>query len=111
MSFQTTMARSILLLGRTGIVVEDAKTRLNDPDLEVYGGTSIDDVRTVFSNHRIDHVFMGAGIELEKRLEIVREVFQLSETASVHMKDRASGPKGFLSFVEAILAGIKRTAV
>jgi hypothetical protein len=102
------MAKTILLLGRKGIVVEDAKSQLNDPALEIYGGTGIDDVRTTFSSHpKIDHVFMGAGIELETRLQIVREVFQLSEDTTVHMKDATTGPQGFLPFVKAILKGLK----
>ncbi len=52
----------ILLLGRKGIVVDDAKAKLNNPNLEIYGGTGINDVRTVFSSHAdITHVFMGGG--------------------------------------------------
>jgi len=49
---------------------------------------------------------MGAGIDLETRLQIVREIFQLSETTTVHMKDRLSGPDGFLPFVRAVLRGL-----
>jgi hypothetical protein len=52
-------------------------------------------------------LLMGAGIDLETRLEIVREIFLLSETTTVHMKDVASGPEGFLPFVRSILSGLK----
>jgi hypothetical protein len=48
---------------------------------------------------------------LETRLEIVREIFQLSDTTSVHMKDVASGPQGFLPFVRSILNGPQGDAV
>ncbi len=69
----------ILLLGRKGIVVDDANAKLNNPNLEIYGGTGINDVRTVFSSHAdITHVFMGAGIDIETRLEIIREVCRVS---------------------------------
>ena len=102
--------RKILLLGRKGIVVDDAKAKLNNPNLEIYGGTGMDDVRTVFSSHAdIKHVFMGAGIDIETRLEIIREVCRLSSTTSVHMKDVTSGPEGFLPFVKAVLEGFTRT--
>jgi NAD(P)H-flavin reductase len=101
------MTKKILLLGRKGIIVENARSQIGDHDLEIYGGTGIDDVRSTFTEAKIDHVFMGAGIELEKRLEIVREVFRLSDSATVHMKDASSGPQGFLPFVRAVLAGLK----
>jgi hypothetical protein len=99
------MTRNVLLLGRKGIVVDDVKNQLHVPDVQVFGGTGIEDVRAVFARTRIDHVIMGAGIDLEARLEIVREIFHLSETTAVHMKDVASGPRGMLPFVRSILAG------
>jgi flavin-dependent dehydrogenase len=46
-------------------------------------------------NHRIG----GDCLELEQRLEIVRTVFQDSEKATVHLKDSASGPGSFFTFV------------
>ena len=49
---------------------------------------------------------MGAGLELEARLEIVREVFLASDRTTVHMKDVASGPEGFLPFVRAVVGGL-----
>ena len=104
------MARRILLLGRKGIVVDDAKSQIDDPGLEILGGTCIDDVRAAFADDAagsIDHVFMGAGIDLELRLEIVREIFQQSSTTTVHLKDASSGPKGVLPFVKAVLEGLK----
>jgi NAD(P)-dependent dehydrogenase (short-subunit alcohol dehydrogenase family) len=105
------MAKTILLLGRKGIVVSDAQSQLPDPDLKIYTGTNIEDVKAVFEkaeaeNGRIDYVFMGAGIELEKRLEIVREVYEISRVTSVFLKDAESGPGGFLKFVRGVLRGL-----
>jgi hypothetical protein len=101
------MTKNILLLGRTAIVIGDAQQQLCMPDIQLFGGTGIEDVRSTFAQANIDHVFMGAGIDLETRLQIVREIFQLSDTTTVHMKDRASGPQGFLPFVRAVLRGLK----
>ena len=101
------MPKRILLLGRRGVNVEDAKTKIDDPSVEIYAGIAIDDVQAVFAETNIDHVFMGAGIEIEKRLDIVREIFTLSQTTTVHLKDAASGPQGFLQFVKAILAALE----
>lgn len=91
--------------------MDNTKSHLNDPDLEIFGGTGVDDVRSTFAQTEVDHVFMGAGIELEKRLEIVAEVFRLSNTTTVHLKDSASGPQGFLPFVQAVLAGLRTQVV
>ena len=63
-------------------------------------------MREAFATGEIAHVFMGAGIDLERRLEIVRAVFEASDTTTVHLKDVASGPTGFLPFVKAILENI-----
>ena len=102
------MPKTILLLGRKGIVVEDAKSKIDMPELIILGGTCLEDVRKAFANNaRIDHVFSGAGIDLDARLEIVREIFTLSETTTVHLKDGGSGPQGFLPFVKGVLSGLE----
>ena len=101
------MTKKILLLGRKGIVVDDAKSKIDIPELEILGGTGIEDVRAAFAHGtKIDCVFMGAGIDIDTRLDLVREIFKLSDTTTVHLKDAASGPQGFLSFVKAILEGL-----
>jgi len=76
------------------------------PDLRLFTGTGIDDVRSAFAQARIDHVIMGAGIDLETRLAIVREIFQSSDTTTVHMKDRTSGKEAFLPFARSVLHGL-----
>ncbi len=45
-------------------------------------------------------------IELEKRLEIVRYVFNTSNITTVHMKDWATGPEGFVPFINNVLTGL-----
>jgi len=77
------------------------KDQLQMPDVPLFGGTGIDDVRTTFGRTSIDSVIIGGGIDPETRLEIVREIFLLSETTSVHMKDVAAGPQGFLPFLQS----------
>src|ERR687883_405977 len=90
--------------GPSGHISYQLRTVLNPHSPE---GTSIEDVRSAFAQTDIDHVIMGAGLELETRLQIVREVFQSSDKTSVHMKDRVTGPQGFLPFVQSVLRGLK----
>jgi hypothetical protein len=98
---------TVLLLGLRGVVVEDARAHLQMPDVDVYGGGSIEEMRAIFAQTKIDHVIMGGGLDLEIRLAIVREVFQLSDSTTVHMKDIETGPQGFFPFVRAVLQGLR----
>jgi hypothetical protein len=100
------MTKRILLLGATAAPLEDVQQQLQKPDIEFLGGTGVDDVRSAFGQGDIDHVIVGGGIDLETRLEMVREVFQSSDRATVHMKDQMSGPEGFLPFVRSVLLGL-----
>jgi hypothetical protein len=100
------MTRNVLLLGRLGVVVEDAQQQLRMPDVRLVVATGLGEVRSAFADADIDHVIMGAGLDLETRLEIVREIFLASDTTTVHLKDFASGPDGFLPFVQSVLAGL-----
>jgi hypothetical protein len=51
-------------------------------------------------------LIMGAGLDLDTRLEIVREIFERSDTTTVHMKGRLPAADGFLPFVSAVLNGL-----
>jgi hypothetical protein len=89
------MARRVLLLGRLGVVVEDAQEQLRMPDVQLLVATGLDEVWSAFAQADIDHVIVGAGLDLEAQLEIVREIFLASDETTVHLKDFASGPDGF----------------
>ena len=97
---------NVLLLGRTGFVIDDVKYQLRVQGIRLFSGSGIDDVRDAFAQADIDHVIMGAGIDLETRLEIVREVLLSSAKTTIHMKDQGSGPQNFLPFVESMLRGL-----
>lgn len=104
------MSKNILLVGLKEGVVDEARQQLHMPGFQIFGGTGIEDVRKALTLERIDAVIMGGGIDLETRLEIVREIFHLSQTTTVHMKDVASGSEGFLPFVRSMLHGLGNAA-
>lgn len=52
-------------------------------------------------------VILGGGLDLDTWLAMIREVFQASDRATVHLKDQMSGPEGFLSFVQSVLDGLR----
>jgi len=100
------VTRNVLLLGRLDVVVEEAQQQLRMPDVRLFVATGLEEVRSAFAQADINHVIMGAGLDLEIRLEIVREIFRTSEKTTVHMKDVVSGPEGFQPFVRSVLAGL-----
>jgi DNA-binding NtrC family response regulator len=99
------MSQKILLLGITDSVLANAQQQLTRPDLEVFLGKNVEDVRSRLSQTPIDHVFIGGRLAEETHLEVAWEVIQASETTTVHLQDR-SGPEGFLPFVQAVLRGL-----
>lgn len=100
------MTVNVLLVGLKAAVVDAAREQLGVPGVEFSSATDIDDVRAAFASGTVDHVVMGAGLDLAARLDIVNEVFALSDETTVHMKDRASGPDGFLPFARSIAAAL-----
>jgi len=61
------MSKKILLLGVLDSILADAQQQVARPDLEVFRGTSVEDVRAVLARESIDHVIAGGGIE-QKRI-------------------------------------------
>jgi len=51
---------------------------------------------------------VGAAIDIAERLAIARAAFEISEHITVHLKDKASGPSGFVPFVEQMIASRQR---
>ena len=101
--------KKILLVGKQLTTVPPAE-QLSIRTAEYFAAPGLAEVQDIFksNNNAIDIVIMGAGIELEKRLEIVRYVFKTSDTTSVHMKDYASGPERFVPFINSVLTGLIR---
>ena len=99
--------KKILLVGKQLTKIPSAD-ELVIKDAEYFAAADLSRVQQVFAknNNAIDVVIMGAGIELEKRLEIVRYIFNASNTTSVHMKDWTTGPEGFVPFINAVLKGL-----
>jgi hypothetical protein len=100
------MAKNVLIVGLVPSLVEDFRQQLNVPDVTVAAASDVDDVRAAFGATDVDHVFLGGGLDLEVRLEAVQVVFELSDKATVHMKDHLSGPEGFVPFISAVLHGL-----
>ncbi|HEX3139321.1 MAG TPA: hypothetical protein VHQ87_04670 [Rhizobacter sp.] len=104
------MVQTALLVGRNPAVIDDVMSRAQAPGIRLLnGGNSVATVREVFASQGIQHVILGGGIDLEQRLEIVRLVFQLSSSTTVHMNS-PSGPESFLPFVLSVLHGVNGKA-
>ena len=98
--------KNCLLLGRKGIVVDDVKENIDITNINLFGGTNLQDVKKTFDQHDIGIVIMGAGIDITDRIEIIKYIFEQSNSTTVHMKDWDSGPAGMTPFVNNILNGL-----
>lgn len=97
---------NVSLVGRKPMVVANLISQLDRRDVSMFSATTLDEVRQLLTEHSIDVVVMGAGLEVELRCGIVRATFSLSDTTSVHLKDFASGPGRMLPFVNGVLNGL-----
>jgi hypothetical protein len=99
--------KKILLVGKRLMQVPPAN-ELAIKDVAYFAAADLLKVQEVFekNNNAIDIVILGGGIELEKKLEVVRYIFNASDAVSVHMKDRATGPEGFVPFINNVLKGL-----
>lgn len=48
------MTKNILLLGRTGFILEDVQHQLQTSNIQLFAGTGIENVRSAFAKARID---------------------------------------------------------
>jgi hypothetical protein len=97
--------KKILLIGKQ---LTSVPPQLIIENVEYFAAPDLKTVQQIFEtdSNSIDIVIMGAGIELEKRLDVVRYVFSTSNTTSVHMKDWETGPEGFVPFINKVLSGL-----
>lgn len=101
------MTTHVLLLGRTPFDPEAVRADFSGFDVSFSTGTSLQEMEGAFESGPIDTVIVGAGIPLDDRLQLVRRVFELSESTTVHMKDRTSGKDGMMPFVKHVLEGLE----
>lgn len=104
--------KTILILARKNLKESNVEAKLNQPDVTVFTGVTLEDVKQTFADLKkqdktIDHVFIGAGIETDKRLEIVKEILKCSDATSIHLKDKLTGGKAMLPYVKGTLEGLK----
>ncbi len=96
----------VVLLGRKPEIMMQLVAGLKQPAVAFVAGTSLNELKVVFSEEVPSAVIMGAGLPLEVRLDVIPFVFEHSETTTVHMKDWTSGPSGRLPFVTGVVQGL-----
>lgn len=93
----------VLLLGLAPVITDEDQATLERPGLELHVAATLDELRAAFARAKIEHVIMGGGLPLDTRLAAVRAALELSDAVKVHMKDRASGPHGYVPFIRTLL--------
>jgi hypothetical protein len=105
-----TRVTNLMLIGRNQWVIDAAERELTSPTRAVFGAVTMAELEAVLTEHRIDHAFVGPGLDLDLRMDLIRRVFELSDFTTVHLKDFTHGPEGALPFVDAILTGLDALA-
>lgn len=106
----TTKPKKCILLGLKKSVIDDAIAQLPDPAFELIGCLSIEEMKSVLQQTNIDHVFIGAGLDIDIRINAARTVLETSQVTQVHLKNFSAGPQGYVPFIRTILAGVKSQA-
>lgn len=99
--------RKCILLGLKKSVVDDAIEKIPDPAFELIGCLSIEEMKAVLEKNQIAHVFIGAGLDIDIRINAARTVLETSLVTQVHLKNHSAGPQGYVPFIKTILAGVK----
>ena len=99
--------KKVLIVGKL-LTNVPAPEEISVKNISTFGASNLGEVKKVFerTSNEMDVVIIGAGIELETRLEIVKYIFELSDTVTIHMKDKVSGPGNFLPFINTVLRGM-----
>ena len=69
--------KNCLLLGRKATIVNDVKNGIEASDINLFGGTSLENVKATFAVCKIDIVIMGIGFE------IIKYIFETSNSINV----------------------------
>lgn len=100
-----------ILLGLKKSVIDDTISALeasySSPEFEYVCCLGIDAMKTALIEQEIDHVFIGAGLDTNIRMEATQTVLDNSLVTQVHLKNFSAGPQGYTPFIKTILAGIR----
>ena len=96
----------VILMGRKPEIMMQLIAGLKQTAVKFATATSIEDLKVAFGEELPSAVIMGAGLPLETRLDIIKFIFEHSETTTVDMKDWSSGSSGMLPFVTTIVEGL-----
>lgn len=97
----------VLLVGRLPGIVGHLADELDDMPVRWLGAHNRDEVvAQLEAEPGIVCVVMGAGLDDHVRGELVGAIAARRPDISIHLKDRASGPKGMGAFVRRVVDGV-----
>lgn len=99
--------KNVLLVGKLLKNIPD-ESKIDFKNINLFVASTLGEVENVFkqNNNDIDIVIIGAGVDLEERMKIVRYILTSNDRATVHLKDKLSGSESFLPFINAVLKGV-----
>ncbi len=100
------MAANVLLVSRKKDLGERIQKGIPEDEIRLHTATNLAEVQAAFAAGPVELVVLGAGMDIALRLEIIQHVFSVSQSTTVHMKDKESGPEGMVPFVRGLLKGL-----
>lgn len=108
----TNQAHKCILLGLKQSVIDNtiSELRLDFPEAEFdfISALGIDAMKDQLQQQHIEHVFIGAGLPTDIRVEATKTVLDTSLVTEVHLKNFSAGPQGYTPFIRTQCYAIRQ---
>lgn len=100
-----------ILLGLKQSVIDNTIAELrpdfSPAEFDFIPALGIEAMKDILQKQEIDHVFIGAGLPTDIRVEATKTVLETSLVTEVHLKNFSAGPQGYTPFIRMLCNGIK----
>ncbi len=99
--------KNVLLVGKLLKNIPDT-SKIEAKNINLFSASTLAEIEQVFSKNKIDIAIIGAGIEPEERIKMIRFIWTANHSTTIHLKDKESGPESFLPFINHVLNGFTK---
>lgn len=96
-------AHKCILLGLKQSVIDNTISELrrefSEAEFDFICALGIDAMRSQLQQQHIEHVFIGAGLPTDIRVEATKTVLDTSLVTEVHLKNYSAGAEGYTPFI------------
>lgn len=104
-------AHKCILLGLKQSVIDNTISELRpefpEAEFDFICALGIDAMKHELEQQHIEHVFIGAGLPTDIRVEATKTVLDTSLVTEVHLKNFSAGPQGYTPFIRTLCFAIR----